>query len=253
VFDALLVAGGIISDIFNDRAHRAATLAVVALDQVGDFRTQADLDADEAAGGELYRVGGVTILRIGNEQVDAFGVFAHRTDRVLLQETQRQRQAIRRRVRAVARGQQRQSEHFARGFGHVAFGDQAQSHQQGGQRATRLRLQALRPRQVGVLQPPAAEQRRRDQLFRRVGLDRRVHLSLSGMRIATTLAACPQTQARAFSNMRCQGEASPHSGGCQLICTVRCTRSGCGISSVLRPSRLLRPAMPSGEPFGLAG
>ena len=44
----VLVAGGFVADVFDDRAHRAAALAVIALDQVGDLRAQADLDADGA-------------------------------------------------------------------------------------------------------------------------------------------------------------------------------------------------------------
>ena len=44
------------------------------------------------------------------------------------------------------------------------------------------------------------------------------------------------THSRALRNRRSQGEASPHSRGCQLICELRKTRSGCGIRIVMRPS-----------------
>lgn len=58
---------------------------------------------------------------------------------------------------------------------------------------------------------------------------------------------------RALRNIRNQGDASGQSAGCQLKLTVRRVRSGCGIRIVARPSRLVRPAMASTEPLGLAG
>jgi PhnB protein len=61
------------------------------------------------------------------------------------------------------------------------------------------------------------------------------------------------THFRAPRNIASQGESSPQPAGCQDICTVRKMRSGCGIMMVKRPSAVVRPAMPSGEPFGLAG
>ena len=45
----------------------------------------------------------------------------------------------------------------------------------------------------------------------------------------------------------------PSCSGCQLICTLRNTRSGCGIMIVTRPSAAVKPARPPGEPFGLSG
>ena len=53
----------------------------------------------------------------------------------------------------------------------------------------------------------------------------------------SSLDGVARPSARALWNSRIHGESSPHSAGCQLICTLRCTRSGCGISMVLRPSR----------------
>lgn len=61
------------------------------------------------------------------------------------------------------------------------------------------------------------------------------------------------TQTRALRNMRIQPASSCHSSGRQEFCTARNTRSGCGIMMVTRPSRLVRPVMPRGEPLGLAG
>src|SRR5690606_40926336 len=53
----------------------------------------------------------------------------------------------------------------------------------------------------------------------------------TGRRAEPGPAAQP-TQARALRKMRIQGESSPSPGGAQLICTVRNTRSGCGIRIV---------------------
>lgn len=61
------------------------------------------------------------------------------------------------------------------------------------------------------------------------------------------------THLRAFWNARIHGLASPQASGCQLIVTVRCTRSVCGISTVKRPSGVVTEVMPCGEPFGLNG
>jgi ADP-ribosyl-[dinitrogen reductase] hydrolase len=59
------------------------------------------------------------------------------------------------------------------------------------------------------------------------------------------------TQRRALRNIRIHGESSPQPSGCHDICAVRNTRSGCGIMIVNRPSAVVRPATPAGEPFGL--
>ena len=69
-------------------------------------------------------------------------------------------------------------------------------------------------------------------------------------RYAARLARYP-THFRALRNMRIHGESSPRLSGCQDICTVRNTRSGCGIMIVKRPSAVVTPVMPAGEPFGL--
>jgi hypothetical protein len=53
--------------------------------------------------------------------------------------------------------------------------------------------------------------------------------------------------------MRSQGPSSSQSSGCQECCTVRNTRSGCGIMMVKRPSLVVSPVMPAGEPLGLSG
>lgn len=61
------------------------------------------------------------------------------------------------------------------------------------------------------------------------------------------------THFRALRNRRIHGESSPSVSGDQDICTVRKTRSGCGIMIVKRPSAVVTPVMPAGEPFGLYG
>jgi len=61
------------------------------------------------------------------------------------------------------------------------------------------------------------------------------------------------SQRRALRNRRIHGESSPSAAGFHDICTVRRTRSGCGITIVKRPSGVVRPVIPPGEPFGLYG
>jgi len=61
------------------------------------------------------------------------------------------------------------------------------------------------------------------------------------------------TYTRALRNIRSHGPSSPHSSGCHEYCVVRNRRSGCGIMMVKRPSAVVKPVKPSGEPFGLCG
>jgi len=61
------------------------------------------------------------------------------------------------------------------------------------------------------------------------------------------------THTRALRNIRIQGASSFQSSERHEFCTARNTRSGCGIMMVTRPSRLVNPVIPRGEPFGLAG
>ena len=61
------------------------------------------------------------------------------------------------------------------------------------------------------------------------------------------------TQRRALRNILIHGPSSPQESGCQEFCTVRNTRSACGIKMVKRPSAVVRPVIPCGEPFGLNG
>src|SRR3989344_1077605 len=61
------------------------------------------------------------------------------------------------------------------------------------------------------------------------------------------------THTRALRNMRSHGPSSPQSSGRQELATARKTRSGCGIVMVKRPSGVVRPVMPCGEPLGLYG
>ena len=53
---------------------------------------------------------------------------------------------------------------------------------------------------------------------------------------ASRRRAFSRATTRALRNIRNHGDASPHSSGCHDICTVRNTRSGCGIRIVKRPS-----------------
>ncbi len=58
---------------------------------------------------------------------------------------------------------------------------------------------------------------------------------------------------RALRNIRSQGLSALVSPPLQLICTLRSTRSGCGISAVTRPSAVVTPVRPPGLPLGLKG
>lgn len=77
--------------------------------------------------------------------------------------------------------------------------------------------------------------------------------ALAGARGFVAGAASQPTHTRALRNIRSHGESPAQSFGAQLKLAARRVRSGCGIRIVARPSRLLRPAMPSGEPLGLSG
>lgn len=80
------------------------------------------------------------------------------------------------------------------------------------------------------------------------------HLDMTVGNKKRELVHRPQlTQTRALRNIRIQGASSFHSSERHEFCTARNTRSGCGIMIVTRPSRLVRPVIPRGEPFGLAG
>src|SRR5690606_14388178 len=61
------------------------------------------------------------------------------------------------------------------------------------------------------------------------------------------------SDARVLRNIRIHGEASGQSAGAQLKLALRRVRSGCGIRIVARPSSLVRHAIASVEPLGLAG
>lgn len=61
------------------------------------------------------------------------------------------------------------------------------------------------------------------------------------------------THARALRKKRIHGLSSPQSLGCHDSCTVRKTRSGCGMRIVARPSGVVTAVMPPVEPFGLSG
>ena len=61
------------------------------------------------------------------------------------------------------------------------------------------------------------------------------------------------TQTRAFRKSRSHGLSSPLVSGRHEHCTARNTRSGCGIRMVNRPSGVVSPVMPPGDPLGLSG
>ena len=80
------------------------------------------------------------------------------------------------------------------------------------------------------------------------------HLDMTVRNEKRQLVHRPQfTHTRALRNIRIQGASSFQSSERHEFCTARNTRSGCGIMIVTRPSRLVKPVIPRGEPFGLAG
>ena len=85
------------------------------------------------------------------------------------------------------------------------------------------------------------------------GLDRQLLVREPNLQVLDECLAAQASQRRALRNRRRQGASSYQPSGRQVHCTARTTRSGCGIMMVKRPSALVRPVMPSGEPFGLAG
>jgi hypothetical protein len=85
-----------------------------------------------------------------------------------------------------------------------------------------------------------------------VWLDRLTDAEQVDRRLLKTKTNQP-THLRALRNIRIHGLSSPQFSGCQDICTVRKTRSGCGIMIVNRPSAVVTAVKPFGEPFGLYG
>jgi enoyl-CoA hydratase/carnithine racemase len=65
--------------------------------------------------------------------------------------------------------------------------------------------------------------------------------------------ACQPTHLRALRQICIHGLKSPGAPAVQLICTLRNTRSGCGIMAVKRPSAVVTAVRPPGLPLGLAG
>jgi len=61
------------------------------------------------------------------------------------------------------------------------------------------------------------------------------------------------SQTRALRKSRIHGESSGAPSGAHDICTLRCTRSGCGMRTLKRPSAVVSPVIPAGEPLGLSG
>ena len=73
----------------------------------------------------------------------------------------------------------------------------------------------------------------------------------SSRSISSTIRKLHSTHFRALRKMRIQGESSALRSGDHDSCTLRKTRSGCGMTMVKRPSGVVSPVMPRGEPLGL--
>ena len=154
----------------DDRAHRAAALAVPALDQVVDLRTQRHQRAHLALHRQAQCVERVRVLRVGQQHVDRGLAFADGADVELLHELGGERHALGRQLRHVLDADQRQVEHFGDGLGVVALRHQAQPREQRQQAAAGFLLQPARAAEIGVLEPALGQQRRDDALVD-AGLD----------------------------------------------------------------------------------
>ena len=164
VFDILQVAAALAFRGFDDRAHRAAALAVPALDQVVDLRTQGHRRTHLALGGQAQCIERVGVLRVGHQHVDRHVALAHGADSELLHELGCQGHAFGRKLGRVLGAHQRQVQHRSGSFGVVALGHQAQPRQQREQVATGFLLQAARAGEVGILEPALGEKRGDDAL-----------------------------------------------------------------------------------------
>jgi hypothetical protein len=153
IVEAFLALG-----VLDDAVHRAAALAMPALDQFVDLAAHRHRRPRLAAGRQAHRIQHVRILRIGQQHVDVSGISAYRHDVELLHEADAQRDVLRRQLGHVPGTAQRQVEFGRAGLGVVAFGHQAQPAQQRQQAATVLLLQAARADQVGILQFAALQQ-----------------------------------------------------------------------------------------------
>ncbi|CEE79469.1 conserved hypothetical protein [Xanthomonas citri pv. citri] len=184
-FDVVATVGIAIGG-FDDGAHRTAALAVPALDQVIDFRTQAHLQQQRAAGGKTHCIDGVIVVRIGDPQLQPAIALADRTQMKLFEKTQRQPlhfgQHFRRRIAELACVHQRQAKDVGAGFCMIAFGHQTQTAEQGEQPHAGFGLQLARAQQIGVFQTTAFKQRIDDARLRTSMLDwidgNRVHTRL---------------------------------------------------------------------------
>ena len=76
---------------------------------------------------------------------------------------------------------------------------------------------------------------------------------LSPLDTAAARSACQRIALRALANICRQALGADTSPPCQLICTLRNTRSGCGISALKRPSGVVTAVRPPGLPLGLNG
>ena len=149
----------------DDALHRAAALAVPALDQLVDLAAQRDQRPRHPPGGQPHRVEHVGILRVRQQHVDMRGIRRHRHHVELAHELDAERHVLRRQLRHVPGAAHRQPQFAGAGLGVVALGDQAQAPEQEQQAAAVLLLQPAGADQVGLLQFPALQQQGGDALI----------------------------------------------------------------------------------------
>ena len=260
----------LVAEVLDDRAHRAAALAVVALDQVGDLGAQADAGRarrGRSPAARLRRRSGPADRRPAGRCRASSSPTGHTACCF------RKRSDSGRRS-GGASGQSRDATAAAGRSTSLAASAMSRSDTRPRRTSSAPASRRLRP--AGAARAPgrrpsagrAPSSAAAMQLRRRAVNDCHVSaafefqlpamqapdFSSAGNRAAHSSLPGRQTQARAFMEHAQPGRVlAPLRADASSSARVRCTRSGCGISRVLRPSRLVRPVMPAGEPFGLAG
>ncbi|MNV28254.1 hypothetical protein D3C71_1194390 [compost metagenome] len=156
---------------FQDGPHRAAALAVPALDHFIHFAAQANDRRHFATGGQRDGLARVGILRVSHPQAEAALMFAQWQHQKLFEKTQRHRfgafDQLRRLLGQRARGEQAQAQHLGAGLGVVTLGHQPEPGQQHQQIACGLLVHLPGTQQIGLLEAALGQQLGDDAVSRR--------------------------------------------------------------------------------------
>ncbi len=159
VFDIGLLVAAVVFQVFDQRAHGRAALAVIALDQLLDIAAQADGQAHRALAGILQRVQGMGLVRVGNQHVQFTVGRREWHQAMLLEEARCQLGRVFQQFRCTGQGQQGRAEQGRPGLGEILFRDQAQARQQFGSVLPRAAvLQLLGAVEIGGFQAAGVDQ-----------------------------------------------------------------------------------------------